>query len=255
MSQAVRFELSGTGAFFKRPDVNAHTFFTFSHIHKLALYGIFGSMMGYSGHIDHYNRKNVYKEEGYDEVYPEFYRNLRDVKVAIVPLVERAYFEKKVHAFNNHIGYANKEDSGNLITREQWLHDPRWLIYVLVDGNSSELVDTLLSGDSVYVPYLGKNDHPATISDVRLVDLDVVEDVEYVNSLFELEKVDGFSNRGTVEFMGSSVPYYLSEHLPSAYQEPKNLYEYTEYVATNLKILDVLDLEVYHCGEYSITFI
>lgn len=255
MSQAVSFELSGTGAFFKRPDVNAYAFFTFSHIHKLALFGIFGSMLGYAGHIDHNLRQNILKEKGYDEEFPEFYRKLRDVKVAIVPIAENAYFEKKIHTFNNHIGYASKEEGGNLITYEQWLHDPRWRIYVFVDESSKELVDTLLDGNSEFIPYLGKNDHPATISDVKLVDLIKVEDAEYVNSLFELEKVGDLSSRGSVMFMGSSIPYNMIVHLPSAYQKPKNFYEYTEYVATNLKILDVGDLEVFSCGEYNITFI
>ena len=255
MVRAVSFELSGTGAFFKRPDVNTKSLFTFSHIHKLALYGIFGSMLGYSGHIDHHTRKSMYNEDGYDEEFPEFYRKLRDVKVAVVPLVERAYFEKKVHSFNNHIGYASSEEGGNLITYEQWLHDPCWRIYVLVDESSRELVDTLLAGESEYIPYLGKNDHPATISDVKLVDIFEVYEADSVNSLFELDKIGSFSRRGTVEFMGSVELFYLSEHLPSSYQAPKNFYDYTEYVATNIKISDVGDLEVFNCGEFNITFI
>lgn len=33
--EAVKFTLSGRNAFFKKPEVNAYYYFTYSHIHKV----------------------------------------------------------------------------------------------------------------------------------------------------------------------------------------------------------------------------
>ena len=44
--EAVKFTLSGRNAFFKKPEVNAYYYFTYSHIHKVALLGIFGAILG-----------------------------------------------------------------------------------------------------------------------------------------------------------------------------------------------------------------
>ena len=41
--EAVRFTLSGRTAFFKKPEVNAYYYFTYSQIHKIALMGMFGA--------------------------------------------------------------------------------------------------------------------------------------------------------------------------------------------------------------------
>ena len=48
--EAVKFTLSGRNAFFKKPEVNAYYYFTYSHIHKVALLGIFGAILGYGGY-------------------------------------------------------------------------------------------------------------------------------------------------------------------------------------------------------------
>ena len=39
--EAVKFTLSGRNAFFKKPEVNAYYYFTYSHIHKVAFLGIY----------------------------------------------------------------------------------------------------------------------------------------------------------------------------------------------------------------------
>ena len=66
--QALKFTLSGKTAFFKRPEVNTYYYFTFGNIHKVALLGMFGAILGYQGYD---NTKEL----------PEFYRKLKGVKV------------------------------------------------------------------------------------------------------------------------------------------------------------------------------
>ncbi len=46
----LRFTLSGRQAFFKKPDVNAYCYFTYGQIHKVALTGLFGAVLGYGGY-------------------------------------------------------------------------------------------------------------------------------------------------------------------------------------------------------------
>ena len=46
----LRFTLSGKQAFFKKPEVNSYYYFTYGNIHKVALLGIFGAILGYGGY-------------------------------------------------------------------------------------------------------------------------------------------------------------------------------------------------------------
>jgi len=156
--KAISFNLSGKFAHFKKPDVNSYAYFTYSHIHKVALLGIFGAILGLQG----YKNKNE---------LPEFYKKLKHLKVAIIP--KKPYFNKKIQTFNNSIGYASKEEGGNLIIREQLLENPSWDIVVL-DDKSNEfkvLKEKLLKKEATFIPYLGKNDFFANISDVKEIEL------------------------------------------------------------------------------------
>ena len=48
--QALKFRLKGKHAFFKIPAVNSYYYFTYAQIHKVALLGIFGAILGYDGY-------------------------------------------------------------------------------------------------------------------------------------------------------------------------------------------------------------
>ena len=48
--QALKFRLKGKYAFFKIPAVNSYYYFTYAQIHKVALLGIFGAILGYDGY-------------------------------------------------------------------------------------------------------------------------------------------------------------------------------------------------------------
>ena len=49
--EAVAFTLKGRTAFFKKPDVNVNTYFTYNNIHKIALLGVLGAVIGLGGYI------------------------------------------------------------------------------------------------------------------------------------------------------------------------------------------------------------
>lgn len=187
------FTLSGKNAFFKKPEVNSYCYFSYGHIHKVALLGLFGAILGYGGYTQMQDFKKSKKVSEMEISYPEFYERLKDLKIAILPdkRFRTGIISKKVQTFNNSVGYASKELGGNLIVKDQWLEDPAWKICILIDSEEAEKIqNAICSGKCVYYPYLGKNDHPADISDVH------IEEAVKVN--FEMGQLDCLAPKGQV---------------------------------------------------------
>jgi len=247
--KAISFILSGKTAMFKKPDVNSYLYVTYNNIHKPALLGLLGATLGLGGYNQLHTQKELLKEKikgskGKDkkvlqeerlkleEKYPEFYEKLKDLKVSITPMASHGYFSKKVQVFNNSVGYASKEAGGNLIVREQWLEKPKWKIMILEDGSSEyeKLKKYLLGDQSVYIPCLGKNDHPAKIESVEELELSeqlFLEEGNYMDSLFiKKEEIDGYEKEG-------EIPFVFQEVSPMRLQEEYHFYEYETLCFTN----------------------
>ena len=242
--QAISFELSGKTACFKKPDVNQFTYFTYNNIHKPALFGMIGAILGLKGHIQLHNENRRIEEENkaikkkadkkpLDDSYPEFYEKLKDLKISITPLAPNGYFSKKIQVFNNSVGYASKEMGGNLIVREQWLENPKWQIMILDDGSAEyeKLKKYLLEKRSVFIPYLGKNDHPAKIEKVKKVDLKLKLSDVRLFSLFIEDKCEIFKGKPRGELSS-----YFKEISPMKLQKEHHFYEYEHLIFTNHKI-------------------
>lgn len=242
--KAILFDLTGTAAFFKRPDVNKNVYFTFSHIHRVALMGMLGAIWGKGG----------YAQQG-DLDAPEFYTALENLEYAVVPMARDGYFTKNVVRFNNSTGLASKETGGNLIVAEQWIEAPHWKIVVKYREEFEELFSLLERSEGVYLPYLGKNDHCAEISNVEVIELDEVVDYEHIDSLFIKDRLDDFQFRGTAEFMGSTQTFYLEETMPNGLERVINHYTYNVYVHTNLKMFATDKMKVYQVDGLNVTFI
>lgn len=221
--QALKFNLSGKTAFFKKPDVNTYLYFTYGNIHKVAVLGIIGAIFGLNG----------YSAQG-EEVFPEFYNKLSSLKISIVPRNERGYIPKKVQIFNNSVGYASKEEGGNLIVKEQWLEEPSWDIYIILNEDSyvDEIKDRFLNCNFTYFPYLGKNDHFANIKDIEIVELKEVENTDKVHSLF-LKKYFELSSDDDFEY---EAKWKYEERLPIALEEAVNQYITEGFIFTNMKV-------------------
>lgn len=224
----LKFTLSGKHAFFKKPEVNTYYYFTYGNIHKIALLGIFGAILGYGG----YNQMNESKEKS---EYPEFYTRLSGLQVAMVPAGKhrKGHIPKKLQSFNNSVGYASKEQGGNLIIEEQWLEYPSWDIYVKIDSEEAhKLKEALFHQRCVYMPYLGKNDHPADIKDVVILDGNITGEEE-------LTRLDSFFIKDTVSLDSEDdeiVPFKYEEYLPIALTKETNMYEFKKFVYTNLPV-------------------
>lgn len=168
--EILKFTLSGKSACFRKPERNAYGYFTYGNIHKVALLGLFGAILGYGGYSQTRDfMKKGRKSQGLIQSYPDFYERLKEVKVSILPSENfpKGFIPKKIQSFNNSVGYASQEQGGNLIVKEQWLENPCWDICVLIDSEEAEKIKkAICSRSCVYYPYLGKNDHPADIKNV-----------------------------------------------------------------------------------------
>lgn len=248
--QAVKFTLSGKTAFFKKPEVNKFYYFTYGQIHKLTLLGMFGAILGYGG----YAQKNWTAAKKGEELkieYPEFYERLKDIKISVVPRNSRGYIPKKIQIFNNSVGYASEEQGGNLIVKEQWLENPSWDIFVIIDCDEAKiLADSLMHNKCIYAPYLGKNDHPADIKDVALVDLEETNcDETQIASLFpkalasicELDEEDEFDT------------FKYEERLPIGLNGYTNQYEYETFCYTNFPVT-IENAVVYNANNQRLIF-
>ena len=249
--EVLKFELSGKTAFFKKPDVNTYYYFTYGNIHKVALLGILGAILGFKG----------YNEQKKEEQYPEFYEKLQKVKVAIVPKNERGYIPKKVQIFNNSVGYASKEEGGNLIVKEQWLENPCWDIYIMEDEEIYPLLkERILNYKFKFIPYLGKNDHYANI-----INVDVFSDVKAISEAFE-GHIDSlyFKNKGNVfledddifdeDLVEDEEEWKYEEWLPIALDKECNQYIKELMVFTNMKVSLDSDAEIYNVNGKKIFF-
>jgi len=251
--KAISFNLSGKTAMFKKPDVNSYAYFTYNNIHKPALLGLLGAILGLGGYIQLSNQNKSIEEENktikkkadkkpLNDGYPEFYEKLKGLKIAITPLAPHGYFSKKIQVFNNSVGYASKEMGGNLIVREQWLENPKWQIMILADESEEyeKLREYLIDEKSVFVPYLGKNDHIANIAEVCEVELSsMIKDIK-CSSLFIKEVCTLATTAPRNELVFS-----FQEVSPIRLQEEYHFYEYANLVFTNYKIIDTEYKDIY----------
>lgn len=259
--KTLKFKLGGTTAFFKKPDVNAYFYFTYGNIHKVALMGMFGAILGYGGYSKQYSEKAK---------YPEFYERLRNIKIGVVPLGSKTnmaegqdvYFTKKIQTFNNTVGYANLD--GNLIVNEQWLENPCWEIYLLLSGEEEKkLADYILNYKTIFIPYLGKNDHPANIYEAKIEN---AEDFRLklpgkINSLFIKDFFNTYVSEETkysvdIDDDFTETIFKYEERLPVSLEFSTNQYETKTFVYTNS---DVIESKVekgilYKCGKKVVFF-
>lgn len=146
----VSFDLQADFGFFRKPDTNNTINLSYNIIHKPAVLGILGAILGLEG----------YKEKG---KLPEYYILLNNVKVGIEPLNhEQGNFAKTTIKYSNTVGYANK--GTNFLTEELILIAPAYRIYVLLDGKKplhQTLMERLRKGESEFIPYFGKNEFTA----------------------------------------------------------------------------------------------
>lgn len=245
--EILKFILSGESAFFKMPEVNSYYYFSYGNIHKVALMGMFGAILGYKGYAQ--MKKN-------DE-YPEFYEKLRSLEIAVVPKKgSKGYLPKKIQCFNNSVGYASQEQGGNLIVKQQWLEKPWWEIYVKIQDQESEKIKQAICRKScIYIPYLGSNDHLADIGKVEIFEGTAVEEeeIEQIDSLypeFAAELENEFDEETDAE---KGLPFQYMEFLPIGLQKTTHMYQMEKFIFTNKSVISHQS-EIYRVNQKNIIF-
>lgn len=245
--KVLKFTLEGKTAFFKKPDVNTYLYFTYGNIHKVAMLGIFGAILGYKGY-------NQMKKK--DDL-PEFYEKLKDIKIGIVPKNKNGIINKKVQVFNNSVGYASKEAGGNLIVKEQWLENPSWDIYLLLDGEESlKIEEAIKSRSFIYLPYLGKNDHIAEISSVSTLDVEEAKRIDSIESLMIKEEFSLVEREYDILSGEEYVPTFkYEEKLPVELDSVTNSYITKALMMTNSYLKYEELNNVYKVNDLNVQFI
>ena len=122
----------------------------------------------------------------------------------------------------------------------------------MLDG--SDVTETLknrfLSKEFVYIPYLGKNDHFANITDVEVVDLQKIQDCKRVHSMLLTKYVE----KAEESDEDDDEPFKYQERLPIALDKEDNLYELEKFVFTNMDVVLNNFEQIYSCTNRNIAF-
>ena len=154
--QYISFDLRGDFGYFKKGDANDIVQPTYNIIHKPALLGLLGAILGLKGYSAEYSE------------FPEYYKTLKSIRVGIKPLYPEysdCYFPKTIVWFNNSSGLANKSrergSKGTLQIKEQILIDPGYTVFLELESSNEihiRLKKLIFNQQSVYNIYLGKNE-------------------------------------------------------------------------------------------------
>lgn len=231
----ISFDIFGEMGFFKKPDINSGVYLTYNMLHKPALLGILGAVIGLSG----------YKENG---KLPEYYNILRELRIGIQPLnSDKGNYTKTVIKYNNGTGFANV---GILNISEQVLISPSFRCYLLLNlGNNAHetLLDYLKKGKAEYIPYMGKNEFSAWWSNVQ--EYPNARPFEYdrnykIKSIFS--KTDAVSKYVAKSFLrsaSSAIPFLYFERLPIGFDEQLMQYEYADFAYSDATFLKEMNME------------
>ncbi|MBX2976925.1 MAG: type I-B CRISPR-associated protein Cas5 [Ignavibacteriaceae bacterium] len=226
-AKIISVDFKASFGFLKKYDINEDIYLTYNCLHKPALLGIFGAIIGLKGHYQAFvgNR---------DE--PEYFELLKNIKVGIRPLQSsNGNFQKTVIAYNNSVGYASKETGGNLIVKEQTLILPSYRVYILLsdDEYSMKIHHYLNSNEAEYIPYLGKNDFQ--ISWDKPIDYKAIKfnaDSSFsVSSIFIKEGLMKEHMSRMMRIRSNLFMYF--ESLPIGFHSITKNYKLAEFVFTN----------------------
>lgn len=231
------FDLQADFGVFKKPDVNDGLQITFNMLHRPALLGILGAIAGLRG----------YQVKG---VFPEYYTELQSLQVGIEPLNhDRGNFTKTVIKYSNTVGYANAD--GNLLVTEQTLCSPAYRCYLMADLDNPLhkcLVERIMKGESVYIPYFGKNECAAWWDVesviVHLISDEIPAEPHPVATIFIKKGISvrettesGFASFDFFDFTkASSSSFMYFERLPIDFDEKLLQYRLEEFVYMNFPI-------------------
>lgn len=169
--EILKFNINGLAAAFKKPYTNKGVELSYSHIHKIALLGILGGIIGIDKTSNKFN----------------FYEQLKDLKVSIVPKEE--VFSTQNEPFTETVGFSNRENGkvgSNYLSKYEILINPSWDIYIMDSNNKNykKIKDFILNNKAYFIPYLGKNHFFANIENMEVLEGEETKEYSNIDSLF-----------------------------------------------------------------------
>jgi len=237
----ISFDLKADFAFFRIPDTNATINLSYNIMHRPAVLGVLGAIIGLDG----------YKEKG---KLPQYYDLLKDVRTGVEPLNhDKGNYSKTNIKYSNTVGYANK--GTNFLTEELTLVKPAYRIYLLLDENNGyqrQLIDNLKNGCAEFIPYLGKNEFTAWWSADSYKEYHFSDEKEPIGSIkiktiFQKDKV--LKNNveapfpDLLNFDNTESPFIYFERLPKDFDLSLIQYDLGEFVFSNYQIKNAQTLE------------
>jgi len=119
------------------------------------------------------------------------------------------------------------------------------------------LEERFLSRKFVYIPYLGKNDHIATINEIEVIDhIKTTEDFNKIDSIFIKNKFE-FMQEDDFGFddLEEEDEFKYQEKLPYKLERTTNQYILETLIYTNMKVSSNENTEVYKVNDLNLYFI
>lgn len=237
----ISFDLKADFAFFRIPDTNATINLSYNIIHRPAVLGVLGAIIGLDG----------YKEKG---KLPQYYDLLKDVRIGVEPLNhDKGNYSKTNIKYSNTVGYANK--GTNFLTEELTLVKPEYRIYLLLDednGYQKHLIDNIRDGCAEFIPYLGKNEFTAWWSTNSYKEYHFSDEKKPIGSIkiktiFQKDMV--LKNNveapfpDLLNFGNAESPFIYFERLPKDFDLSLMQYDLGEFAFSNYQIKNAQTLE------------
>ena len=237
----ISFDLKADFAFFRIPDTNATINLSYNIIHRPAVLGVLGAILGLDG----------YKEKG---KLPQYYEVLKDVRIGVEPLNhDKGNYTKTNIKYSNTVGYANK--GTNFLTEELTLVKPEYRIYLLLDednGYQKQLLDNIRDGCAEFIPYLGKNEFTAWWTTNSYKEYHFSDEKEPIGSIkikTIFQKDIALKNNveapfpDLLNFDNAESPFIYFERLPKDFDLSLMQYDLGEFAFSNYQIKNAQTLK------------
>lgn len=250
MTTLISVDMSALFGHFKKPDMNDGLCLSYSYIHKPALLGTFGAIVGLGGYTQ------SYQTQQHNRLLPEYFTVFGHLLISIGMTEESVgTFPKTVIGYNNAVGYAN--DGATLQVYEQTLIRPKYRVYVQLNLESPlerKLYDCLRNQECTYIPYMGKNDFSLSWSNFKEYTFELLENTKNIrfDSLFIHEEEKLYDRRGneteTIRIKDDNDDdddsetsplknrYLYVESLPTSYNSETGHYVLRQFVCTNVEL-------------------
>jgi len=239
----ISFDIESNFGFFRKPESNNTLNVSYNMIHRPAILGILGAIIGLEG----------YKEKG---KFPEYYKRLNHLKIGITPLNhEQGNYLKTPIKYSNTVGYANK--GATFLTEELTLIAPKYRVYLLLNLNSDDdtsLYNSLKSKKTEFIPYFGKNEFTAWWDNFIEYEFSLVNSETHLSGKLEtlfvrnqiVKESIAEDNSSFLDLLDTDdfdeVPFMYFERLPVDFDMDLIQYQMEEMVFTNYKIKNLQNL-------------